>query len=103
MLESYLEAGLDVLLGIDPIQGTYTDMPLMKQKLGNRVCLWGGVSGAVTVERGTETEVRTAVSQAIETLGRDGFVLSPIDNITVDEPLTWRNLDIFIDEWRRHW
>jgi hypothetical protein len=103
MLDAYLEAGLDVLLGIDPIQGTHTDMSLMKQKLGDRVCLWGGVSGAVTVEMGTETGVRAAVRRAIETLGPHGFVLSPIDNITVDEPLTWHNLDIFMNEWRKHW
>jgi hypothetical protein len=103
MLDAYLEAGLDVLLGIDPIQGTHTDMPLMKQKLGDRICLWGGVSGAVTVEMGTETEVRAAVRRAIATLGPHGFVLSPIDNITVDEPPTWHNLRIFMNEWRRHW
>jgi hypothetical protein len=78
-------------------------MPLMKQKLGERICLWGGVSGAVTVERGAEAEVRAAVRQAIEMLGPRGFVLSPVDNITVDEPLTWHNLEVFIEEWRRHW
>ena len=70
---------------------------------GGRVCLWGGVSGAVTVEMGTEEEIRSAVREAIEMLGPDGFILSPVDNITVDEPLTWGNLNIFIDEWRRHW
>lgn len=52
MLESYREIGFDVLIGIDPIQGTHTDMALMKQKLGGQTALWGGVSGAVTVERG---------------------------------------------------
>lgn len=57
----------------------------------------------MTVEMGTEEEVRSAVRQAIEALGPDGFVLSPIDNITVAEPLTWHNLDIFIDEWQKHW
>jgi len=103
MLDYYLEAGIDVLIGIDPIQGTYTDMPLLKEKLGGRVCLWGGVSGAVTVEQGTEAEVRSAVRNAIETLGPDGFILSPVDNITVDEPLTWQNVEIFIDEWQKHW
>ncbi len=102
MLDDYLEAGFDVLIGVDPVQGTHTDMPLMKQKLGGKIALWGGVSGAVTVERGTEEEVRAAVRHAIETLGPRGFILSPVDNITVDEPLTWRNLDIFIDEWRKH-
>jgi len=103
MLDYYLEAGIDVLIGVDPIQGTHTDMPLMKEVLGGRVCLWGGVSGAVTVEMGSEEEIRVAVREAIQTLGPEGFILSPVDNITIDAPLTWSNLDIFIDEWRRHW
>lgn len=63
----------------------------------------GGVSGAITVEAGSNKEVRTAVRQAINTLGPAGFILSPVDNITVDAPLTWHNIHIFIDEWRRHW
>lgn len=100
MLDLHLEAGIDVLIGIDPIQDTRMDMRLLKEKLGQRVCLWGGVSGAVTVERGTEEEVRSAVRHAIETLGPAGFILSPADNITVDDPRTWHNIDVFIDEWR---
>jgi hypothetical protein len=27
--------------------------------------------------------------------------LSPIDNLTVDAPRTWRNLDVLIDEWKK--
>ena len=101
MLDFYLEAGVDVLIGIDPIQGTHTDMPLMKQKAGTKLALWGGVSGAVTVEMGNEDEIRAAVAHAIETLGPNGFILSPVDNITVDAPQTWRNIDAFLDEWRQ--
>jgi uroporphyrinogen-III decarboxylase len=103
MLDAYLEAGIDVLIGVDPVEGTHTDMPYLKEKLGGRVCLWGGVSGAVTVEQGTEEEVRDAVREAISTLGPQGLVLSPVDNITVDEPRTWQNIEVLIDEWRRHW
>jgi uroporphyrinogen-III decarboxylase len=103
MLDFYREAGIDVLIGLDPIQGTHTDMPLMKARLGDKTCLWGGVCGAVTVETGSEEEIRSAVRQAIQTLGPRGFILSPVDNITVDAPLTWRNVDIFIDEWRKLW
>jgi uroporphyrinogen-III decarboxylase len=103
LLDAYLEAGIDVLIGVDPIQGTHTDLPLMKQKLGHRVCLWGGVSGAVTVEMGTEHEVRAAVRTAIQTLGPEGLILSPVDNITVDDPRTWQNIDVLIDEWCRSW
>jgi len=101
MLDFYLQAGIDVLIGIDPIQGTYTDMPLLKQKLGGRICLWGGVSGAITVEMGSEQEIRSAVRNAIQTLGPTGFILSPVDNITIDSPQTWENIDFFINEWRR--
>ena len=101
MLDFYLEAGIDVLIGVDPVQGTHTDLPEMKAKLGERVCLWGGVSGAVTVERGSEEEVRAAVRHALQTLSPRGLILSPVDNITVNEPLTWRNIDVFIDEWQK--
>lgn len=101
MLDYYNEAGIDVLIGIDPVQGTYTDMPMMKEKIGERVCLWGGVSAAVTVERGNEEEIRSAVRHALETLGPRGMILSPVDNFTVDEPGTWKNIDIFIDEWKK--
>jgi uroporphyrinogen-III decarboxylase len=101
MLSLYASSGMDVLLGIDPIQGTHTDMPLMKEKLAGKTCLWGGVSAAVTVERGTEEEIRQAIQLAVDTLGPTGFILSPIDNLTVDEPLTWENIRIFIDEWQR--
>lgn len=100
LLDDYLEAGIDALIGIDPIQGTYTDMPLMREKLGGKICLWGGISGAVTVEMGSEQEVRAAVRHAIQTLGPNGLILSPVDNITVDAPRTWRNTDVLIDEWR---
>ncbi len=97
------QTGIDALIGVDPVQGTHTDMPRMKEALGGRVCLWGGVSGAVTVERGTDEEVRAAVRHAVETLGPTGFILSPVDNITVDDPRTWHNVDVFIDEWRKQW
>ena len=103
MLADHLAAGLDVLIGIDPVQGSRTNLPRLKKEVGSTICLWGGVSGAVTVERGTEEEVRAAVRQAVGSLGPDGFILSPVDNLTVDAPQTWRNVNILIDEWRRNW
>jgi len=102
MHEFHLEAGIDVLIGVDPVQDTRMDLALLKERVGDRMCLWGGVSGAVTVEMGSEQEVRLAVRQAVETLGPTGFILSPIDNITVDAPRTWHNIDVFMEEWRKH-
>ena len=102
MIEYQVEAGIDVLIGLDPVQGTSTDLEEIKRKTGNRMCLWGGVSGAITVEMGTEDEVRSAVRQALQALGPQGFILSPVDNITVDAPKTWSNLEVLGDEWRLH-
>jgi uroporphyrinogen-III decarboxylase len=103
LFDFYLEAGIDVLIGVDPVQDVRMDMRILKEKFAGQISLWGGVSGAVTVERGTEEEVRSAVHHAIEALGPACFVLSPVDNITVDAPRTWYNIDVFIDEWRKHW
>lgn len=103
MLDLFLESGLDVLIGIDPVQGTHTNLKQIKEKVGERICLWGGVSGAITVEMGSPDEIRQAVQAALDTLGRHGFILSPVDNITVDAPQTWANLEIFLQAWRRSW
>ena len=102
MHDFHLEAGIDVLIGVDPVQDTRMDLALLKERVGDRMCLWGGVSGAVTVEMGTEEEVRLAVRQAVETLGPAGFILSPVDNITVDAPKTWHNIAVFVEEWRKY-
>jgi len=101
MLDFYLESGIDVLIGVDPVQGTHTEMDTLKRKIGHKICLWGGVSGAITIERGNETDVREAVQRAVRSLGPNGFVLSPVDNITIDDPLTWKNIGVFIDEWQK--
>jgi uroporphyrinogen-III decarboxylase len=103
LIDPLRASGIDVLIGIDPVQGTYTDAAKLKATLGEDMCLWGGVSGAVTVESGTETEVREAVREAVNTLGPEGFVLSPVDNLTLDQPRTWRNVEILIDEWKKAW
>jgi len=100
-LADYVEAGIDVLIGVDPVQGTHTDLGQIKENAAGRLSLWGGVSGAVTVEMGEESEIRAAVRLALAQLGPEGFILSPVDNITVDAPKTWSNLQIFIDEWQR--
>jgi uroporphyrinogen-III decarboxylase len=101
MVDMYVEAGVDVLIGVDPIQDPHADLPELKRKADGRLCLWGGVSGAMTVEMGTEDEVRAAVRRAVEVLGPDRFILSPVDNLTVDAPRTWRNVEVLIDEWHR--
>lgn len=101
LLDLYLESGVDVLIGLDPVQDSRTDFGLTKRKLAGKVCLWGGVNGFVTVERGTRQEVQEAVRDAIRVLAPGGgFILSPVDNVTLDEPRVWANVQALIDTWR---
>jgi len=101
LLDLMLEAGIDVLIGLDPVQDAYADFPLLKQKALGRMCLWGGVNGCVTVEMGSPAEVRDAVRLAMAALAPGGgFILSPVDNvIRYDDPVQ-RNVQALIDTWR---
>lgn len=99
LLDMFVEAGIDVLIGIDPSPAAQNDLPLMKEKLRGKICIWGGIDAAHTIELGTAEEVRRETEKALHLLGPDGFVLSPVDNITVDTPQTWSNLRVMIETW----
>ena len=103
MLDNIHEAGVDVLIGVDPLQHGDDPLQVMHDKLGGRVCLWGGVNGAITVEQGSVDEVRQAVIYALD-LMRDvnGFILSPVDNITEITRRAWQNVDVFVETWKAH-
>lgn len=99
--DALLESGVDVIVGIDPGEGKGTTLADVATALGGRVGLWGGVSGPLVVEEGTEAEVRRAVEDAVAVLGASGrFVLSPVDNVRADTERAWRNVQVFIDAWR---
>jgi uroporphyrinogen decarboxylase len=73
-----------------------------KFKAKNR-CIWGGVSGPLTVEQGTEEDTEEAVIQAMQTLGKGGgFILSPVDNVRDDTPNAWKNTYKFLETWKKH-
>ncbi len=102
LLDMFIEAGIDVLIGVDPVQGKGTDLEEMKAKLQGRVCLWGGVNSYITVETGKEEAVRQAVSTAIRTLAPSGgFILSPVDNVEDTSERTWRNVSAMLRTWER--
>jgi hypothetical protein len=93
------ESGIDVVIGVDPIEGKGTDMPLLKKRLAGRVALWGGVNGFLTVELGSEQDVTAAVREALAALGPEGFILSPVDNVRESSPAVWRNVRALIRAW----
>ena len=100
LVELLIEAGVDVVIGVDPIQDRTMDMRTLKEKAGGRLALWGGVNGFITVEMGSAEEVRRAVREALDALGPDGFVLSPVDNVREDRPEVWRNVEAFVEAWK---
>ena len=96
-----LESGIDVLIGLDPVQDRGMDMAALKAAVGSELCLWGGVNGFVTVERGTKTQIRKAVRTALKTLGPAGFILSPVDNVRDPSDRVWQNVLALIDAWKK--
>jgi hypothetical protein len=104
LLDDILSCGVDVLIGVDPEEGKGTALPVIKRKcLAAGRALWGGVSGAVTVELGTEEQTAAAVRRALEVLGTGGgFVLSPVDNVREDTENSRRNTRAFIEAWKRY-
>ena len=102
ILDDLLDLQIDVMLGVDPVQGKGTDLTTLAQRAQGRLCLWGGVSAPMSVEHATRAEIWRAVEQAISTCGaQGGFILSPVDNIIDTSRETWDNVSEFTNAWRQ--
>jgi hypothetical protein len=100
LIEPIIESGVDVLIGVDP--HTY-DLAVLGKQVEGRLCLWGGVNGHLTVEKGTPTEVEREVDKALDLFkGKGGFILSPVDNIREFSPFIEDNVHSLIDAWKRN-
>ena len=98
LLDDFVEMGIDILWGVDPVQGD-ADLPVVKQKLGGKVCIWGGMNSVLTLQHGSRQEIRDAVTEAIRILAPGGgFVLFPVDQIFAYTP--WENFEIMVERWR---
>lgn len=104
LLDDILASGVDVLIGFDPKEGKGPDPCVVKRAFAQKKrSIWGGVSGAITVEQGTPKETELAVIEALQTLGSGGgFILSPVDNVREDTEGAWHNTKVFIDTWKRY-
>ncbi|MBN2584171.1 MAG: hypothetical protein JXL80_14000 [Planctomycetes bacterium] len=100
-VDMLLEAGVDVVLGVEDVQDRGMDFTALKRAVAGRMGLWGGVNGFVTIEQGSDDEIRQATARALETLGPDGFILSPVDNVRDTSAETWRKTMLFVDTYRR--
>jgi uroporphyrinogen-III decarboxylase len=97
-----IELDIDVLIGPDPVQGKGTDLKRMREQLKGKICTWGGINGFITVEKGTKDDIDTAVREAIELLGSEGLILSPVDNVRDPSDEVWENVLALIESWKKY-
>ena len=98
LLDDFLEIGMDLLWGVDPVQGD-ADLRGVAEKLTGRMCFLGGMNGNLTMTEGTTEEIEAAVEEAIRILGPGGgFILSPVDKI--EEWTPWENVEAMLNRWR---
>jgi uroporphyrinogen decarboxylase len=89
LLDFIVESGFDGLQCLEP---PFVDPTLVKQKVGDKLCLSGNIDTRHILVDGTQKEVEHAVEIAINTMGYGGgFMLSPANfhpAISVDR-LRW--------------
>jgi len=97
-LDLFMEMGIDILYGIDPVQGG-ADLDQVKRTIGDRICIWGGVNSAVTLT-GSTGGVEKAVEEAFRILAPGGgFILAAIDQLFDDT--VWDNFLTMMRTWRK--
>ena len=98
LADDLLQAGIDHLYFIDPVQDQ-VDLTDIRDKLGGKISLAGGINSGITLASGSAEEIRDAVHRAVRILGTGGgFILSPVDALFPDTP--WSSVAVMIDAWR---
>jgi len=78
-LDAIVEAGVDLIEGVDPAPSGQNDLEVLARHSAGRIALSGGVSYPLHLEAGTPAKVRQAVAQAIGTFGPyGGFILAVV-------------------------
>lgn len=73
LMDDLLTLGMN---GLHPIQTGVMDLRTVKEKYGNRLCLWGNVDLTYVLTRGTPEEVEEDVKRCIKEAGsKGGFIL----------------------------
>jgi uroporphyrinogen-III decarboxylase len=97
LLGSLVEAGVDLFYWADPVMGD-ADLATIREKLGGKMAIAGGVNAPLTLGTKSPNEIRRAVREAVETLGAAGFILEPVDSLFPDTP--WEAVKTMIDAWK---
>jgi len=97
ILDMMADTGVDAIEPLDPLGGV--DIADAKRRVGDRVCLKGGVN-TLTLLQGTPEDVRREVRYCIENAGRGGGLLvGSGDDIPKDSPV--ENVKAMVEEAHR--
>lgn len=92
-----VEAGVDVLYFVDPLQDAVS-LEKVKDAMGGQITLVGGTN-ALSLQAGKSQQLRDEVSRAIEILAGTGrFILHPVDALFPDTP--WSGVEELIGLWK---
>jgi uroporphyrinogen decarboxylase len=95
-LETFRDLGVDALSYLNPPPMGDADLGEIKRRVGDRICLWGGISAPITLEQGSPEEVRQAVIDAIGAAAHGGgYILATADAILQES--AYDNLMTMID------
>ena len=101
LLDDYRATGIDILSALDPLgvggARLAVDLAETKRRIGDRICLWGGVDPEHTIELGSVEDIRAAVRSAIADCSPGGgFVLSTSGSIYNHDQTTYEHVLAFI-------
>ena len=101
LLPDMVDAGLDGIQSLEPAAGV--DLALLKETLGDRVSLWGGMDSTRVLSFGTPKDVEEEVKRCIKTAGKGGgYFAGPSHNIL---NVPWENVLAFraaIEKYRKY-
>jgi len=91
-------------VGFDCVEGFETVLSRcshadVRAALGDKACLWTGVSSPGHLGRKTGAPARRAVRDAVDVFGRRGFILGVTNSIRNHWP--WENTLAMVDEWKK--
>lgn len=92
IIEDLIEIGVDIL---NPVQPECIDPKTVKQMYGDRLSFWGTIGTQTTMPFGTPEDVRAAVKEMIEVVGKGGgLCLAPTHMLEPEVP--YENLEAFV-------
>jgi hypothetical protein len=108
-LEVFRDIGVDILYGPDPVEGTIeVDLQETKDRVGEEICLWGGMNAPVTLGIGTPGEIEKGAQEAVRILAPGGgFILSALESIVLGHDpkicgsIPWENVEHMVEAWRK--